>query len=100
METPLEAEAMQPTPVVKNTQGEMGDARQKDTENMKTSVVVILGTWMRVHMSEQRVIIQRVGVTWILILKLMTLTTARNQSYVAQRSSTTTLSHAPEDLAL
>ena len=31
MNTPLEAEAMQPTPVVMNTRGEMGDTRQKDT---------------------------------------------------------------------
>jgi len=44
MDTPLEAEAMQPTPVVMNTQGDIGDARQKDTENMKTSVVIMLGT--------------------------------------------------------
>ena len=44
MDTPLEAEAMQPTPVVMNTQGDIGDARQKDTENMKTSVVMMLGT--------------------------------------------------------
>ena len=31
MNTPFEAEAMQPTPVVMNTRGEMGDTRQKDT---------------------------------------------------------------------
>ena len=56
MNTPFEAEAMQPTPVVMNTQGEIGDARQKDTENIKASVVVILGTWIRVHTAEERVI--------------------------------------------
>ena len=98
MNTPLEAEAMQPTPVVMNTQGEIGDARQKDTENIKASVVVILGTWIRVHTAEERVIRQRVAVTWILILWLMTWTTARNRSYVAQRWCTMTVRHGPEVL--